>query len=281
MRRKAIETRLAHVVRENRFTIAIVFPIVGATVLLGSAGGHLPQALAFHSLLLLFGVSIMRLPLIAGLLPLIDRRAALVLLVLAMYTWTIEWVGVTTGMPYGEFAYGVQLGPMIGDIPIALPLLFIPLVLNAYLFGLLVLPTIAERPGVRVPVAIGLVVAIDLILDPAAVAIGFWSFEGGGLYHDVPWTNYAGWILSGTIAVLAVEFAFPIDSLRRRLETCEFLLDDLVSFVLLWGTINLVVGNVIPVLLTLGFVSGLTAAGRFTPIVHPGSASPIDRQREL
>lgn len=240
-------TGLEDLVREHRFTIAVVFPAVGAVTLVASEQGLLPAPLAYSPLLLLVGVAVMRSPLVVGLLPVLDRRALGALGVLAAYTYAIEYVGVRTGWPYGTFSYEVTLGPMVGGIPAALPLLFVPLVLNAYLLTILLTGSHRDRVAVRVPAAIATVVAVDLVLDPAAVAVGFWSFEAGGWYHGVPVSNYLGWILSGTVAVLLVDVGFDRSALLERLEDCEFVLDDLVSFVLLWGAINALYVNPIPV----------------------------------
>lgn len=262
MDRRAFERWLETTVREHRFTIAVVFPVVGAVILLTSAEGLLPRPLAFNPLLLLIGIAVMRVPLVAGILPLIGARAGFVLVVLAAYTWGIEMVGVATGYPYGAFEYGVHLGPMALGIPAALPLLFVPLVVNAYLLTLILAPWIGTGRVTRIGVAVGLVVGIDLVLDPAAVALGFWTFGAEGAYYGVPWSNYAGWLLSGTVAVLAVELAFSTADLRERLGECEFILDDLISFTLLWGTINLVYGHAIPVMIALGFAAALYRGGR-------------------
>jgi putative membrane protein len=191
--RDAFEAALDRLVEGNRFTIAVVFPLVGAVTLLASAEGLLPSALSFNPYLVLFGVFVMRLPLVSGLLPLVGRRAVAALSVLFGYTYAVEYVGATTGVPYGEFSYEVSLGPMLaGTIPYALPLFFIPLVLNSYLLCLLLLGDRARSLFVRFPVVAGTVVAIDLVLDPAAVAIGFWRYDAGGFYCGVRWLNYAG-----------------------------------------------------------------------------------------
>lgn len=255
--------RLASLIRANRFTIAVVFPTVGALTLIASAEGWLPPLLAFNAALLLFGTLVMRSPLLVGAAPLVTRRAGLVLVGLVGYTYAIEMIGVATGRPYGPFAYGVDLGPMLLGVPLALPLFFVPLVANAYLLTLLAVPTAGRRWWVRVPAAVAVVMVIDLILDPGAVALGFWAFEGGGDFYDVPVSNYVGWLLSGTVAVLAIELAVPVDAVRKRLTNCEFILDDLVSFVLLWGVVNLWFGQSIPVVLTGGLVFALFSTGRY------------------
>ncbi|WP_247002341.1 bisanhydrobacterioruberin hydratase [Halosolutus gelatinilyticus] len=242
--RTAVQRDLEALVRENRFTIAVVFPIVGAVSLVASAESLLPAPLAYNPLVILFGTLVMRSPLIVGLLPRIDRRVLGWLAALTVYTYAIEVVGVRTGWPYGAFEYGIQLGPMLfGEVPLALPLFFVPLAVNAYLLTLLVLRERAANPAVRLASAIVAVVGIDLVLDPAAVAIGFWAYVPPGGYYGVPLSNYFGWLLSGTVAVVLIDLTFDRTALVERVRSCEFVLDDLVSFVLLWGTINVLYGN--------------------------------------
>jgi putative membrane protein len=262
--RRTVERRLDALVRANRFTIAVVFPAVGAVLLVASAEGLLPPPLAFNPALVLLGVLVMRLPLIAGVAPLVDRRAAAALLVLTAYAYGVEYLGVVTGLPYGDFEYVVDLGPMLfGTVPVALPVFFFPLVLNGYLLCLLWLGDRAESALVRLPAVVGTVVTMDLVLDPAAVAITFWAYDGGGPYYGVPLSNYLGWVLSATVAVVGFDRGFGRTGLRRRIRECEFMLDDLVSFVVLWGAINGYFGNVVPALLAGAFGLGLLYADRF------------------
>ena len=269
--RRELERRLDDLVDENRFTIAVVFPLVGAVLLLASAEGLLPAILAFNPYLVLTGVLVMRLPLVAGLLPLLDRKAVGALSVLTLYAYGIEYVGTETGVPYGEFAYEVPLGPMLFDtIPLGLPVFFLPLVLNSYLLCLLLLGQRASSVFVRLPVVIATVLAVDLVLDPAAVALGFWSYSGGGVYYGVPLSNYAGWVLSATVATVLVDIAFDGRELVRRVRSCPFMLDDLVSFVLLWGAVNAVYGAAIPVAVAVLFGVGLVQLDRFDFAVWQG-----------
>ncbi|WP_121741297.1 bisanhydrobacterioruberin hydratase [Natronorubrum halophilum] len=262
--RAAVQRRLEAVIRENRFTIAVVFPFVGAVTLVASAEGLLPDPLAYNPLFVLFGTVVMRSPLLVGVLPRIGWRALGCLGALTAYTYAIEVVGVRTGWPYGTFEYAIQLGPMLfGAVPLALPLFFIPLVMNAYLFTLLVLENRSESTLRRVLTAIGAVVAIDLVLDPAAVAIGFWAFVPAGGYYGVPLSNYVGWLISGTVAVVFVDLAFDRESLLERVRTCEFILDDLVSFLLLWGTINVLYGNWLAAGVAVLFCLGLFRTDRY------------------
>jgi putative membrane protein len=261
--RREIERWFDELVLDNRFTIAVVFPAVGAVMLYASDQGWLPPILTFNATLILIGVIVMRLPLVAGVLPLTNRRAAISIGLLTLYAYGIELVGVMTGWPYGEFVYEVDLGPMLFDaVPIGLPVFFFPLVLNSYLLALLLLGERARRRVIRLPVVLALVMVVDLVLDPGAVAVGFWRYEMGDFY-GVPWSNYGGWLISGTIAVFLFDVAFAREGLLRRLEDTEFMLDDLVSFVILWGGLNAVYGNWIPVVLAAGLGAGLLWTDRF------------------
>ena len=257
--RRAVEARLDAVVRANRFTLAVTVPAVGAALLLAASRGLVPADLVLHPALLLAAVAAMRLPLIAGLLPAVGRRAAVGLALLALFAYAIEFVGVTTGWPYGAFAYTADLGPMLGGVvPLSLPLLYLPLVVNGYLLGLALLGRYGLDGGraTRVLAGIAALLLVDLALDPGAVAVGFWAYDGGGPYYGVPLSNYAGWLLSGAVAVAGVELAFDRAALRERIDRAPYVLDDLVSFVVLWGGINLGAGN----WLAVGVAAGIAGA---------------------
>ena len=267
--RDGIETRLDGLVDRNRFTIAVVFPVIGGALLLASAWELLPPPLAFNPLLILVGVCVMRLPLIAGLAPLVDRKAAAGIVLVTAYAYAIEFVGVTTGEPYGPFEYGVSLGPMVEGVPVGLPVFFLPLVLNSYLLCLLLLGRRARRWWVRVPVVAATVVAVDLVLDPGAVALGFWEYFGETAFYGVPWSNFQGWVLSAAIAVVVFDLAFDREDLLARLDRCPFMLDDMVSFVVLWGGVNAAFGNWIPVAIACAFGVGLVVTDRFDVPTRP------------
>jgi putative membrane protein len=272
--RRLFEATLDRLVREHRFTIAVVFPLTGAAMLVASNEGLLPPPLAYNAALILFGTVVMRLPLIVGVLPVSGRRVGAAVLALTAYAYGIELLGVTTGWPYGAFRYGIDLGPMIaGKVPVGLPVFFLPLVLNAYLLCLLLLGERARNPLLRLGATLAAVLAIDLVLDPAAVAIGFWEYlplEAAYPYYDVPVSNYFGWVISGTVAVVVFDWGFDREALLARVERCEFTLDDMVSFVVLWGGINLVYLQFVPAVVAAALAVGLVRTDRFDFAVFGG-----------
>ncbi|MFB6122584.1 MAG: bisanhydrobacterioruberin hydratase [Haloferacaceae archaeon] len=260
--RRVVQTELERFVTDNRTLVAFVFPAVGAVALVASAESLLPPPLAFNPYLVLFGTFVMRLPLLVGLAPVTTRRAAAGVLGIVAYAYAVESVGVHTGVPYGEFAYGVDLGPMVAGVPLGLPLFFVPLVFDAYLLTLLALGRRAGARHRRVPVAVGAVLLVDAVLDPGAVSLGFWTYAAPGAFYGVPLSNFAGWLLSATVAVLVVDGTFDRVAMERRLRTCPFVLDDAVSFVVLWGAVNGYYGNWLPVGVALALLAGLRSAGR-------------------
>ena len=125
------------------------------------------------------------------------RRATLSLLAISILAYAIEAIGVATGLPYGPFYYGDALGPRLaGIVPYLLPLSYAPLVVGA----------VAVAWGTRLRLlhvvhATLLLVWIDAVLDPGAASLGFWVWPQGGVYYGVPLSNYAGWMLSGALAI--------------------------------------------------------------------------------
>lgn len=261
--RSELESRLEKIVRDNRFTISVIFPLVGAISLIASSEGLLPSYLSFNPYFILFGVLIMRSPLISGILPLLRRKELTGLALVCIYAYLIEFIGVSTGFPYGNFQYLIELGPMIaGKVPLGLPVFFLPLVLNAYLLSILILGDKSSKFLYRFPLVVSLVIIIDLVLDPGAVAVKFWEYENG-IYYGVPLSNYFGWVLSSTVAAGIFDQSFNIMELREKLSDCEYLLDDMISFVILWSIVAAFYSLWIPLVLGIALGLSLYLKGRF------------------
>ncbi len=131
--------------------------------------------------------------------------ATLSLIALSTLGFAVETTGIATGFPYGKFYYGDALGPKVaGTVPYTLPLSWAPLVLGAVAAAK---PAVSGRPLRRVLwvlMAAVLLVAIDGVLDPGAARLGLWVWPEGGAYYGVPLSNFAGWLLSSTLAAALV-----------------------------------------------------------------------------
>ena len=55
----------------------------------------------------------------------------------------------------------------------------------------------------------------DLIIDPGAVLMLFWTWTEPGMYYSIPLTNYLGWIFSSTIGGLLLFWILPKNNLQK------------------------------------------------------------------
>ncbi|MBG6216332.1 putative membrane protein [Arthrobacter sp. CAN_A6] len=169
--------------------------------------------------------------------------AVLALVAVSLFGYLIEGFGVATGLPYGEFYYGDPLGPKAFDlVPFLLPLSYVPLVIGTV--------AVFAGPGStlrRIIASALLLVAVDGVLDPGAVSLGFWVWPDGGPYYGVPLSNYGGWLISGLLAsaiLTAVGGArFGTSPIRPGL------LDSLILSLSLWLGVTVFSGLVFPAVL--------------------------------
>lgn len=146
-------------------------------------------------------------PAIVGLIQKSDiKRAGIALILLALFAYIIESIGIITGFPYGSFTYKGTLGPQIlGIVPVLLPFVWIPFVLSSFTIA----KELKQRKWILIVTGTFVLLGMDFIIDPAAVALNYWSYNNGGFYYGIPLSNFAGWVLSGTIAMIICNHFFP------------------------------------------------------------------------
>lgn len=177
-------------------------------------------------------------------------RAALALIGISLFGFAVELTGVTTGLPYGDFHYSDNLGPMVtGLVPLTLPVSWTPLVLGAVAATERWRKDTSAQGRLRwVLRATLLLIAFDGVLDPGAAHLGFWVWEGGGAYYGVPWTNYAGWALSSSLAVALLLWSCGWWTPTR---SAPGLLDSSILSLAFWTTAAAVAGLAFPAALGL------------------------------
>lgn len=127
-------------------------------------------------------------------------RATAAYVAVAAFAIAIENIALRTCLPYGCFDYFGSIGAKIGDVPWTVALSWPPLVFGAWALA----QRFASGPQ-RLLLAVALLVAADLALDPGAVAQGLWRYQHPGLYYGVPFTNYIGWCVSGLVAMAIIQ----------------------------------------------------------------------------
>lgn len=220
--------------RAHPLWLRIVLPIL-AVVGFFVAKVPFDARLAWVSSVAILGFSV---PALVGVVRAFGPGRALPLLAgLSVFAVGIEALSITTGFPYSRFVYTETIGGrLFGLVPWTVPFAWIPLALGA--------ATRFRKGGLwrRVAGAAAYLVAVDLLLDPAAVALRFWKYETGSFYYGVPLQNFAGWVLSGGLAALAIHTAGGMRPLPAGTA------DSLRMIVVFWTSVCLFSGLWIPAL---------------------------------
>ncbi len=172
-------------------------------------------------------------------------QIALAAVVIVGVSWLIEFVGHTTGFPFGIYAYTDRLQPQLGGVPVFVPLAWLMMMPASWAVAHLLT---GDLPGVRGRVAfVGFsalaFTAWDLFLDPQMVGWDLWRWaETDGLtYFGIPLSNYAGWLLASIVLTTAASLVAPV----RRLSIVPLLVIYGITWflqtfglILFWGHIG-------------------------------------------
>lgn len=117
------------------------------------------------------------------------KDAAFVATFLSCYTigFAAEWIGVHTGYLFGNYSYGSVLGPKLDAIPLLIGINWYLLAISSHWL----VSKFKQNLGLSVVLAAALMTGIDVLIEPVAVDLGFWSWQGA----EIPWTNYLCWFL--------------------------------------------------------------------------------------
>jgi bisanhydrobacterioruberin hydratase len=118
-----------------------------------------------------------------------SKKGLYLLITLAVYAVAVETFAIKTGWLYGDFLYTGSLGlKLFGVTPWTIIFAWPPIAIGA----------VALSSG-RLAKSVILMVLADLVLDPGAVDLGFWSWPAGGFWYGVPIVNYLGWVVSSFV----------------------------------------------------------------------------------
>lgn len=143
------------------------------------------------------------------------QRAATTVVVVAVISWAIEFVGSQTGFPFGVYDYTDKLQPQLGHVPLLIPLAWMMMLPPVWAIAQRITGSFRQQGATwRSRAAFVVVAALsftawDLFLDPQMVAWDLWRWADPGgdfpaSYFGIPWVNYGGWFLSAAILTLAV-----------------------------------------------------------------------------
>lgn len=114
---------------------------------------------------------------------------------------TYESIGVHTGILFGDYSYGDNLGPKIWDVPVIIGINWGLLCVSA---GSLAAQFTSSHFWRAVWASL-LMVALDILIEPVAMDSGYWMWENG----RIPVYNYICWfVLAFPMNFLFARFAF-------------------------------------------------------------------------
>lgn len=124
-------------------------------------------------------------------------------------SWLLEWIGSTTGLPFGHYHYTEALRPQLLGVPLLIPLAWLMMLPPAWAVATWIT---GGKPLMSYLLTAALAfTAWDLYLDPQMVTWGFWEWDQPGLYFGIPLVNFFGWVLGAFLLSLAVRPA-PLPS---------------------------------------------------------------------
>jgi bisanhydrobacterioruberin hydratase len=174
-------TNAGKLLKENKEMILILVIIIFYTV--GTIGMLMPSYreqfldLSFFNLLLSFSIV------------LLARKRRIQHFVLFLFLCFLtgmlaEWIGTKTGLLFGNYSYGDNLGPKISGVPLVIGINW----------GILVVSTASIIKRFKLNFWLSVVASallmtfFDYLMEPVAIMSDYWSWNG-----EIPFYNYVCW----------------------------------------------------------------------------------------
>lgn len=140
-----------------------------------------------------------------------DKSFYLFMIMSGITGFIVECVGVNTGNLFGDYVYGPTFGIKIWNVPLLIGVLwFLTMYLGINTIKLM--NAYYAKPFSALTTSLlsaSLITLYDIILEPAAVNLGYWEWTKG----EIPIFNYITWWTVSFIIVLISEIFFPLKNL--------------------------------------------------------------------
>jgi uncharacterized membrane protein len=206
------------------------------------------------------------------------RRAVAFALIVLPLAFAIEFIGVTTGLPFGRYHYtGALIPPVLGRVPAPITCAWLMIVLGSFVAARAY--TTAARRGITVIIAAALATGLDACLEPTAFHVkSYWLWEQSGPYYGVPTINFAGWFVA---ALVVITCAAPVLWSETPLNRSRI---SFIPLALYWSTVVMFAvidlfrgypgGAAIGGLLCLTALPALARSAARAPSHRPGRTAP-------
>jgi putative membrane protein len=163
-------------------------------------------------------------------------------LICVMVGFGVEIIGTSTGLLFGDYAYGQTLGPKLFQVPLIIGINWFIVMYTCGISIQMLMHTLSQktaasaierRPILKIIAMLidgaTLAVAFDWIIEPVAIKLDYWSWLGDG---KIPDYNYACWFFCSIILLLI----FQMTSFEKRNKFAVHLLLIQVMFFLILRT---------------------------------------------
>ena len=123
--------------------------------------------------------------------PKVNTNFFLIAIAVFLLGFGIEVAGVKTGVLFGVYEYGAPLGWKVLDVPLMIGVNWFLLSFSS--IG--VAHRFSKSPAIKVTLASLVMVALDFLIEPVAIALNFWQWAN----HDVPVQNYVMWFIAAAV----------------------------------------------------------------------------------
>lgn len=137
-----------------------------------------------------------------------NARFFVVMLLIMTAGWTVELVGVRTEKIFGSYHYGKTLGFKLLDIPLMIGVNWFLLV---YAVSAVTQHFAGRNRLVQALAGAVLLVALDALIEPAAIRFGYWSWAQA----VPPLKNYTGWFAVSFVLL----YLYGLSGLRSHFAT--------------------------------------------------------------
>jgi uncharacterized membrane protein len=134
-------------------------------------------------------------------------------------TYVMEWLGTHFGILFGHYYYTNQLGPLLMDVPVVIPVQWFNMLYVCYIMANIILirnndgasASISYQRILLSSVVVGLfMVSWDFINDPYMVGVGSWVWTDpmeffGLTFQGIPLSNFLGWVLTSALTILLLD----------------------------------------------------------------------------
>ena len=122
-----------------------------------------------------------------------EPKGLIVIPVMLVSGYLIEYAGVKTGFPFGDYTYTDKLQPQLFNVPLAISLSWVVVVVSSFQ---IVFSNDSKNLFAKIVYSSLIVLGIDLMLEPFAAFINlFWIWSKG----FVPIQNYISWFIVAVI----------------------------------------------------------------------------------